>query len=286
MALLGNRVYLPKRGGVKLFQNRPIPGVLKNTTVSRQGRHWFVSFQTEQVVADPLPQDPANPVGEDLGVRHCLVLSDGTVSDAPRAAHAPLRQQMARLQRKRLVKRWQNTGRRGALAARAADRRRDVVQPLSTTVSQHHATVALEDRRIVNLTASAKGTVDPPDTQGRQKAGLNRAIREMGWGLFVTLLAYKGAARGEQVIRVPAAYSSQECPQCGHTTKASRPTRDRFCCQECGNETTADVKAAKTMADRGRQYLGVPCVPIPPDAFHPPEAPGGCLGRDRARASR
>ena len=125
------------------------------------------------------------------------------------------------------------------------------------------------------MTASAKGTVDQPGTQVRQKAGLNRAIRERGWGLYVTLLAYKGAARGGQVIRVPAAYSSQECPRCGHRTKANQPTRDGFGCQECGYEQMADVKAAETMEDRGRQRWGVPCVPIPPDAFHPPEAPGG-----------
>ena len=228
-----------------------------------------MSFQTEQVVADPLPQDPADAVGGDLGVRHFLVLSDGTIDDAPRAAYAHLRQQIPRVQRKlaRQVKfsqNWQKTQRRlNALHARVADLRRDVVQKLSTTVSQHHATVALDDLRIGHMTASAKGTVEPPGTQGRQKAGLNRAIREMGWGWFVTLLEYKLAAQGGQLVLVPAAYSSQACPQCGHTAKANRPTRDRFCCQECGCEKMADGKAAETLEDRGRQYLGVPLRPHP-----------------------
>ena len=269
MALLGNRVYLPKRGGVKLFQNRPIPGVLKNTTVSRQGRHWFVSFQTERVVADPLPQDPADAVGGDLGAKHFLVLSDGTIYDAPRAAYAHLRQQIPRVQRKlaRQVKfsqTGQKTKRRlNALPARVADLRRDFVQKLSTTVSQHHATVALDDLRIGHMTASAKGTVEQPGTEVRQEAGLNRAMQEMGWGRSVTLLEHKVAARGRQVIRVPAAYSSQACPQCGHTAKANRPSRDRFCCQECGYEKMADVKAAETIEDRGRQRLDVPLRPHP-----------------------
>ena len=100
--------------------------------------------------------------------------------------------------------------------------------------------------------------MEPPGTQGRQKAGLNRAIREMGWGRFVTLLAYKVAAQGGQLVLVPAAYSSQACPQCGHTATANRPTRERCCCQECGYAKMADGKAAETLEDRGRQRLGVP----------------------------
>ncbi|MFC5198356.1 zinc ribbon domain-containing protein [Streptomyces kaempferi] len=30
------------------------------------------------------------------------------------------------------------------------------------------------------------------------------------------------------------AYTSQRCPRCGHTERANRPTRDRFCCRRCG----------------------------------------------------
>ena len=259
-----------------MFHSRPIPRVLKNPTVSRQGRHWFVSFQTKQVVADPPPQDPADGVGGDLGGRHCLVLADGTGYDAPRAACAPLRQRMARLQRQRArqlkgSQNWQKTPRRrGALSARVANRRRDVVQPLRTTVSQPHAPVALEDLRIGHLTASAKGTLDQRGTQVRQKAGRNRAIRERGWGLFVTLLAYKGAARGGQGIRVPAAYSSQEGPRPVPVLLPGTRVRD-----DGGGEGGGDDGRS------GAPCLGTPCAPIPSDACHPPEAPGGCLRRDK-----
>ncbi len=188
VAILGKHVYLPKLGWVTFFQSRPIPGVLKNTTVSRHGRHGFVTFQTEQGVADPLPHHPVDSVGGDLGVRHFLVLSDGTIYDAPQAASAHLRQQIARVQWKlaRQVKfspHGQKTRRRlKALYARLADLRRDVVHQLSTTVSPHHATGALEDLRLGHMTASARGTIDHPGTQVRQKAGLNHAILEMGSG--------------------------------------------------------------------------------------------------------
>ena len=66
------------------------------------------------------------------------------------------------------------------------------------------------------------------------------------------------AARGGQLIRVPAAYSSQDCPACGHTAHATRPTRERFCCVECGYEKMVEVKAAETIEDRGRVQIELP----------------------------
>jgi putative transposase len=51
--------------------------------------------------------------------------------------------------------------------------------------------VAIEDLKIVNMTASAKGTVEEPGRNVRQKAGLNRSILNQGWRSFETILAYK-----------------------------------------------------------------------------------------------
>jgi len=73
----GSRVYLPKIGWVSFFKSREIQGTLKNVTVSRKGRHWFVSIQTERVIGDPM-HPSTSTVGIDLGVRRFATLSDGT----------------------------------------------------------------------------------------------------------------------------------------------------------------------------------------------------------------
>ena len=49
------------------------------------------------------------------------------------------------------------------------------------------------------MTKSAKGTKDAPGKNVKQKAGLNKAIRESGWGKLEQLLSYKS-----NVIKVPA----------------------------------------------------------------------------------
>jgi putative transposase len=53
----GRLVYLPMIGWVEFWHSRPLEGTVKNVTVSRQGKYWFVAFQVEMEV--PNPRHPA-----------------------------------------------------------------------------------------------------------------------------------------------------------------------------------------------------------------------------------
>ncbi len=91
------------------------------------------------------------------------------------------------------------------------------------------------------MTASAKGTVDEPGTNVRQKAGLNKAILNTGWGALKYKLAYKSA----RLVEVnPQYYTSQTCSRCGFTDKGNRPTQAKFKCLVCGHTDNADINAA------------------------------------------
>ena len=43
--------------------------------------------------------------------------------------------------------------------------------------------IVMEDLKITNMTRSAKGTVDRPGRQVKQKSGLNREISYQSWGI-------------------------------------------------------------------------------------------------------
>ena len=74
----GRKVYLPKIGWVAFWRHREVVGTVKNVTVSRQGNHWYVAFQVEIDVPEPV--HPAiSAVGIDLGI--------ATFNRPPRAAH-------------------------------------------------------------------------------------------------------------------------------------------------------------------------------------------------------
>ena len=95
--IAGSRVYLPKIGWVRFFKSREIQGLAKNVTISRRGRHWYVSIQTEQILADPV--HPATSiVGIDLGVTKFAALSDGS-DIQPLNSFKTLEKKLARAQR-------------------------------------------------------------------------------------------------------------------------------------------------------------------------------------------
>jgi putative transposase len=93
--------------------------------------------------------------------------------------------------------------------------------------------------------------VTNPGKNVRQKAGLNRAILDQGWGMFGRLLGYKLADRGGRLIEVPAAYSSQTCAECGIVDACSRINQSRFVCVSCGHTANADTNAAIIILKRG-----------------------------------
>ena len=60
----------------------------------------------------------------------------------------------------------------------------------------------------------------------------------------------KMSASGTALIVVPAAYSSLECRNCGHSVKENRKSQAEFQCVRCGHQDHADLQAATTILAR------------------------------------
>ncbi|MFM2059900.1 MAG: hypothetical protein RLY71_4285 [Pseudomonadota bacterium] len=249
------RTQLPKLGWLRLRQSRPVPGTLKNATVTQERGRWFVSLQVE--LPDVLPAAGLAPtLGVDLGVALFAATSDGQRIESLNA----LKRQARRLKHaqrsvSRKVKgsrnRRQAIDRLGRLHARIAHQRADWLHKLSTQLADAHPVIAIEDLKVQAMSASAAGTPDKPGRRVRQKAGLNRAILDQGWAEFRRQLEYKTAARGGAVVPVPAAYTSQTCRVCGYVSPDNRPTQARFACMACGHTDNADLNAAKNILAAG-----------------------------------
>ncbi len=257
--LEGNRIFLPKVGYIGFFKSRPIEGKPKNVTVTRRGKHWFVSIQTEFEIAQP--RHPSNSIiGGDRGVKRFITLSDGK-SYEPLGVFRKMERQLAKEQRKlsRKVKRsgnWRKQKERiTQLHIRIADARSDYLHKISSEVSKNHAVVVLEDLQVKNMTASAKGTNEAPGKNVKQKAGLNRSILDQGWGEFGWQLEYKQAWRGGWVLYVSAAYTSQTCSQCNHASPGNRKSQELFVCENCGHTANADENAAINIERAGHARL-------------------------------
>ena len=100
---------------------------------------------------------------------------------------------------------------------------------------------------VKGMTRSARGTLEAPGRNVRQKAGLNRGILKAAWSLLVTRSEQKAPGRVE---RVNPAYTSQTCNACKHVAGESRESQAVFRCVACGHQANADVNAACNIADR------------------------------------
>ena len=100
--------------------------------------------------------------------------------------------------------------------------------------------------------------------KAKQKAGLNKAILNVGWHYLETYTRYKAAKAGKVVLKVPAPFTSQECAECDYTHPDNRKTQALFSCGSCGHVDNADrnasivtkKRAINLLLDSGTELVG------------------------------
>ncbi|MBK9617072.1 MAG: transposase [Uliginosibacterium sp.] len=243
-----SRVFLPKLGWIRYRNSRDMLGTAKNITVSSTGGKWFVSIQTEREIEPPV-HPSSTIVGIDMGITRFATLSDGSFIE-PLNSFKKHEQRLAKYQRRMSRKeKFSNNWKKAKakvqkLQTRIANIRRDFLHKTSTTISQNHALVCIEDLQVRNMSKSAAGNSDAPGKNVRAKTGLNKSILDQGWFEFRRQLEYKQTWLGGEVLAVPPRNTSRTCPCCGHVSKDNRKTQAKFACVECGYENHADVVGA------------------------------------------
>ena len=242
------QVKVPKTGWVKFRLSRPGLPAAKSYRVTYRNGQWHVAF----AVIPSLVPAPGNgqAIGIDRGVAITAALSDGRKLNCPQLT----RNERARIRKhqRRGARAPKGSGQKAAeyarvarLKAREAARRKDWCEKTSTELARSYDVIRFEKLNIVNMTASARGTVDKPGRNVAQKAGLNKAILAQGWGLLRRRTKDKAPSRVEDV---PAPYTSLRCSACGWIDKNSRKSQAGFVCSSCGFTCNADTNAAKNIA--------------------------------------
>ncbi len=253
-----SRLFLPKLGWLRYRNSRDVLGTVKNVTVSQSCGKWYVSIQTEREAEQPLPQGGA--VGIDMGVARFATLSDGSfyapLNSFKRHETALRKAQQAMSRKTKFSNNWKKAKAHvQKIHSRIGNARRDYLHKVTTTISQNHAMVCIEDLQVRNMSRSAAGTADAPGRNVRAKSGLNKSILDQGWFEFRRQLDYKLAWNGGHLIAVPPQNTSRTCPCCGHVSAENRQTQARFECVECGFEENADVVGAINVLRAGHARL-------------------------------
>ncbi|NMG54774.1 RNA-guided endonuclease InsQ/TnpB family protein [Aromatoleum aromaticum] len=254
-----SRIFLPKLGWLRYRNSRDVLGAVKNVTLSSSGGKWYVSIQTEREVEQSLPS-ATTAIGIDVGIARFATLSDGSYI-APLNSFRKHEQRLARYQRAtsrktKFSNNWKKAKARvQRIHVRIGNCRRDFLHKATTTISQNHAMIAIEDLQVRNMSKSAVGTAERLGKNVRAKSGLNKAILDQGWAEFRRQLDYKLAWNGGHLIAVAARDTSRTCPCCGQVSADNRRTQERFACVGCGFEENADVVGALNVLRAGHARL-------------------------------
>ena len=254
-----SRIFLPKLGWVRYRNSREVLGTVKNVTVSQSCGKWYVSIQTEREVEKPIPT-ATRDTGIDLGIARFATFSDGTylepLNSFKQHEDALRKAQQAMSRKVKYSNNWKKAKAKvQQLHVRIANARRDYLHKATTTISQNHALVCIEDLQVRNMSASAVGDRETPGKNVKAKTGLNKAILDQGWFEFRRQLDYKLDWHGGLLLAVPPRNTSRTCPCCNHISKDNRQTQAKFECVECGYEANADHVGAINILARGHRVL-------------------------------
>lgn len=256
-------VYVPTLSAIRthdstkrLYRSVARGGRITSATLSRSGKRWYASILVQESGTAPTPtrkQQSRGTVGVDVGVKVQAALSTGEIVDnlkpGTRARKRVTRIQRALSRTERGSNRAKVLQRRlAATQHHAAQQRATAQHALTKRLATEYAVVAIEDLNVSGMTSSAKGTVESPGSKVRQKAGLNRAILDVGFAEIRRQLTYKTSWYGSQLTTVDRFLpTSKTCYSCGTVkTKLSLSVRVFEC--ECGYQADRDVNAARNIA--------------------------------------
>jgi len=242
-------INLPKIGLVYCQGHRNFEGDIKTVTVSRNpDGKYFVSVLVDNGQANPELIPVGKAVGIDVGLTHFAITSDDSKFDNPRyfiKRQRNLKRKQQKLSRKNKGSQNRNKGRFAVtkVHSKIARCREDFLHKLSRKIVNENQVIAVENLNIKSMV---------------KNHNLAKAISDVGWGMFCTMLKYKAESEGKQYIEIDRFFpSSKTCHLC--LNRVDNLTLDvrAWTCKHCGTHHDRDVNAAINIRNEGLRILAL-----------------------------
>lgn len=229
-------IKLPKlKSKVKIVKHREFEGIIKSCTISQTpSGKYFASVLVETEIKE-LPKTE-NKVGIDLGLKEFAICSNGNRYANPKHLRKS-EKRLSKLQKdlSRKAKGSQNRIKArikvAKLHEKIANQRKAFLHEISSQIISENQAIVIEDLRVSNMLKNHK---------------LAKAISEVSWAEFRTMLEYKAGWYGREIVVAPSNYaSSQLCSGCGNKSSQTKDLSLRtYICSECGLKIDRDYNAS------------------------------------------
>ncbi|MBP1913427.1 putative transposase [Lederbergia galactosidilyticus] len=248
IAVVGNKLKLPKLGLVKFARSRIIHGRIVSATVKETpSGKYYVSILAETEVQPFRKTDSA--VGVDVGLNDFAVLSNGLRFPNPkffRTLEKKLAKEQKKLSRRKELavkrkcklteaKNYQKQRKKvSRIYEKMVNARHDYLHKISTMMIKNHDIIGIEDLQVTNMLKNER---------------LAKAISEVSWSQFRSVLEYKAKWYGKQLVIVARNFpSSQLCSNCGHQNKEVKNLAVRdWICKKCYVHHDRDLNASRNL---------------------------------------
>lgn len=189
--IVDKHIKLPKLGYVKIKQSMEVEHI-NNVTIERTptGKYFVVL----NVDFEPEPRfNNGGVIGIDVGIKEFYSDSNGNVVNNPKYLEKSMHK-LARGQR-RLSRKQKGSNNRNKQRIRVAkiyekitNQRNDFLQKQSTMLVSENQTICIEDLNVKGMIRNHK---------------LTKSIASVSWSKFFTMLKYKAAWYGSNIVKVP-----------------------------------------------------------------------------------
>lgn len=239
-----------KLGLVKAKVHRDLIGKLKTVTVSKMtdGRY-YASLLMHDGIEKPESIGDGKAIGIDLGLTDFAVTSDGSKYQNPR--HLKKHEKNLKRKQRKLSRKKDKTTNKRRRAKKALARvhskiarvREDFLHKLSRKIVNENQVIVLEDLAVKNMV---------------KNHNLAKAISDVSWGKFATMLKYKAQMDGKTYLEVGRFFpSSHLCS----STLLRVPKMDlsirMFDCPHCKERHDRDINAATNIKNEGLRILAL-----------------------------
>lgn len=239
------QIHIPKLKYVDIDLHRTFKGDIKTVTVSKTTTNkYFVSILVDnhKELPSKKPITTETSVGIDLGIKDFAITSDNKKFENKDFLKSQLNK--LRIAQRSLARKKKGSNHYikqkmivSLLHEKIKNQRQDYLHKISKYLIDNYDTICLEDLTVENMVKNRK---------------LSRAISDMGWSEFRTMLEYKAKWYGKNISIIGKFDpSSKTCSSCGKINK-KLTLRDRtWVCLSCNTTHDRDVNAAINIKNFG-----------------------------------